>query len=220
MLLLMRRMVGPTLSVLGVVMIGGCGRLMSLRESGCTKDGDCKGDRVCQAGQCVSPGGEVTSPVASSPPPNPSSANVGETLTLDESMWTVLDVQNLGTDLEPTSSFGTAKRTSGEFLQVHYKVTNNGRKQETLLETPKIVDKGGREFGHVEMESDYIPKASKAAILETLQPSADKEFYTVIEVPADATGLRIQLTGLGVLGQKRRVDVPAAAIAADRKSVV
>ena len=135
------------------------------------------------------------------------SGKLGEAIKLDESTWTVIEAKDLGKDLKATSEFGEAKKTTGKFLQIHYKVTNNGKKQETLLETPKVLDKGGREFGHVEMESDYIPKGSKAAILETLQPSMEKDFYTVIEIPADASGLKVQLTDLGLLGEKKTVDL-------------
>lgn len=135
------------------------------------------------------------------------SGKIGEAIKLDDSTWTVIEAKDLGKDLKPTGEFAEAKKTTGKFLQVHYKVTNTGKKQETLLETPKVLDKGGREFGHVEMESDYIPKGSKAAILETLQPSMEKDFYTVIEIPADASGLKLQLTGLGLLGEKKTIDL-------------
>jgi hypothetical protein len=84
---------------------------------------------------------------------------------------------------------------------------NNGKKQQTLLDTPKIVDGKSREFGPIQGESEYVPKGSKTAILETLQPSMEKDFYTIVEVPADATGLKVQITGLGLLGDKKMIDI-------------
>ncbi|MFO0598699.1 MAG: hypothetical protein U0228_25560 [Myxococcaceae bacterium] len=36
---------------------------------GCSKDTDCKGDRICEAGVCVSPSGVSPAPVVEAPPP-------------------------------------------------------------------------------------------------------------------------------------------------------
>jgi hypothetical protein len=136
-------------------------------------------------------------------------AKLGEQVKLDESAWTVIEAKDLGKSIKATSElFADEKKdTTGKFVQVHYKVVNNGKKQETLLDTPKIVDSKSREFGPIQSESEYVPKGSKAAILETLQPSMEKDFYTIIEVPADATGLKVQVTGLGLLGDKKMVDI-------------
>jgi len=38
-----------------------CDRLGASASAGCSKDTDCKGDRVCQSGQCVAPAGSTSS---------------------------------------------------------------------------------------------------------------------------------------------------------------
>jgi hypothetical protein len=136
-------------------------------------------------------------------------AKVGEQVKLDESTWTVVEAKDLGKSIKATAEYAAdeKKNTTGRFIQVHYKVVNNGKKQESLIEEPKIVDSKGREFGPIEGESEYVPKGTKAALVETLQPSMEREYYTIIEVPADATGLKVQLTGLGFLGDKKQVDI-------------
>ncbi len=134
---------------------------------------------------------------------------LGEQVKLDDSAWTVVEAKDMGKSIKATSElFADEKKdTTGKFVQIHYKVVNNGKKQETLLDTPKIVDSKSREFGPIQGESEYVPKGSKTAILETLQPSMEKDYYTIVEVPADATGLKVQITGLGLLGDKKMVDI-------------
>ncbi len=41
------------------------------QASGCTKDTDCKGDRICEAGTCVAPGVSASSLLPPPPPPPP-----------------------------------------------------------------------------------------------------------------------------------------------------
>lgn len=46
--------------------------LLAFAQSGCTKDTDCKGDRICEAGRCVSPQAPAPTPAPeplSLPPP-------------------------------------------------------------------------------------------------------------------------------------------------------
>lgn len=136
-------------------------------------------------------------------------AKLGEQVKLDESAWTISEAKDLGKSIKATSElFADEKKdTTGKFIQIHYKVVNNGKKQETLLDTPKIVDSKSREFGSIEGEMDYVPVGTKTAILETLQPSMEKDFYAIIEVPSDATDLQVQVTGLGLTGSTEKVDI-------------
>jgi hypothetical protein len=57
------------------------------------------------------------------------------------------------------------------------------------------------------MESAYVPKGGKVPLLDTLQPSMEREYYSIIEVPADATKLKLQVHDLGILGEKKLVDL-------------
>lgn len=49
-----------------------------LAQSGCTKDTDCKGERVCEEGRCVNPTPTAPPPPAPTPPPMTSSAPANE----------------------------------------------------------------------------------------------------------------------------------------------
>jgi hypothetical protein len=132
---------------------------------------------------------------------------IGDRVKVDDSTWTVLDVKDMGSTIFATSEWalGEKKTTTGRFIRIHYKVENDAKRQETLLDVPVIVDSRDREFGPIQGESEYVPRGTKTAILETIQPSMEKDFYTIIEVPADASDLEIELTGLGLVGSKKQV---------------
>lgn len=136
-------------------------------------------------------------------------ARIGDRVSVDDSTWTVTDAKDMGKVIRATDPLfsGESKATTGRFIRIHYKVVNDGKKQEVLLDTPKIVDSKSREYGPVEGESEYVPSGTKTAILETLQPSMERDFYTIVEVPADATDLKVQLTGLGLTGTQKTVDI-------------
>jgi hypothetical protein len=137
-----------------------------------------------------------------------STSKIGETVTFDDSDWVVTEAKDAGKSLKSNSEFNEEeKKTEGKFVQIHYKVTNKGKKEEMLLDPPKVVDDKGREFGHIEMESSYVPAKGKTITLDTIQPSMSKEYWTVVEVPADAKGLKFQIHGFSLLGDKKSVDL-------------
>jgi hypothetical protein len=137
----------------------------------------------------------------------PTRARLGETITLSDSTWVVLEARDAGKVLASNSEFNEeTKTTTGRFIQVHYRITNNGTKEEMLLDRPKLVDQKGRQFGPVDMETFYIPRKAKTVGLDTIQPSLPKEYWTVIEVPADSRDLAFRVHTFSLLGPTR--DVP------------
>lgn len=153
---------------------------------------------ACKGGSSSSGGGSSSS----------STQKIGDTVTFDDSDWVVTEAKDAGKTLKSNSEFNEEeKKTDGRFIQVHYKVTNKGKKEEMLLDRPKIVDDKGREFGPIDMESFYVPAKAKSIGLDTLPPSMPRDYWTVIEVPADAKALKFQVHGFGLLGDKKNVDL-------------
>jgi len=136
-----------------------------------------------------------------------STAKMGETVTFDDSDWIVVDAKDLGKSVKSNMDETDVKKTDGKFVQVHFKVTNKGKKEEMVLDPPKVLDDKGREFGPVDMQSFYVPKDAKTLALDSLPPSMQREYYTIIEVPADAKTLKFELHGLGLFGDKKNVDL-------------
>jgi hypothetical protein len=134
-------------------------------------------------------------------------AKVGEAVLFGDSDWTVVEVKDAGKKLKANSDYGEEKVTEGRFVQVHYRVTNKGKKEEHVLDTPKVVDAKGRVFAPIDMESFYVPAKTKSLGLEALPPSQPKDYWTVVEVPGDATGLAFQIHGLGLFGDTKVVEL-------------
>ena len=74
-------------------------------------------------------------------------------------------------------------------------IANASRKEGTLRRgASKLTDLAGREFGSLDMEGIYVPKPSDMLYNEKIQPSLSRDFYTIFEVPADATGLSFKVS--------------------------
>ncbi len=129
-------------------------------------------------------------------------------MKFDDSEWVIVEARDAGKELRSNSEFtDEVKKSEGRFILVHYKVTNLGKKEEMLLDRLKIVDSMGREFGPIDMESFYVPAHAKTIGLDALQPSLQREYWTAVEVAADAQRLKLQLHGFSLLGEKRTVDL-------------
>lgn len=148
-------------------------------------------------------------PVASAVPPKTPSdtVHVGKTVTLDDSQWRIIEARDAGQSVKPNRGDYDDKRTTGRFVMVHYKVINLEKKEEMMLDRPKIQDERGREFGVIDMEGYYVPTHTKAAGLDILQPGVPREYWTVVEVPSDAVHLKIAVHGFSLLGKIELVDL-------------
>ena len=133
---------------------------------------------------------------------------MGEHVTFLDSDWVVIEAVSAGKTLKSNSEFNDeTKVTPGRFIEVHYRVTNKTAKEQMLLDRPKIVDDKGREFGPIDMESFYVPPKSKTIGLDVLQPDIPKEYWTVIEVPADASSLKFKVHGFDLMGPTKTIDL-------------
>ena len=154
----------------------------------------------------VAPPPSVVATVTASATSTP--ARIGERVAFEDSEWVVIEARSAGKTLKSNSEFmSDPKTTAGRFIQIHFRLTNKTKKEQMLLDQPKLVDARSRAFGPIEMESYYVPPKAKTIMLEVLQPDIAKEYWTVIEVPADAEGLRFEMHGFSLLGPTKSVDL-------------
>lgn len=150
-------------------------------------------------------------PAATATPPSPGQApratKAGEALKLEDSVWVVVEAKDLGKKVEANTSYGEPKETAGRFVQIRYKVTNTGKKPESVLDPPRLVDDKGRELARLDLESLYVPAKLATLGIELLPPHVEKEYATLFDVPADARGLKLQLRGFGLLGERRQIEL-------------
>lgn len=150
---------------------------------------------------------EHSAPAPGASPSVASAPKAGEPVATGDSVWVVLAAKELGNKLAPNTPYGETKRTAGRFVLVRYKVTNTGKKPESVLDPPRLVDDQGREHTRLDLESVYVPPKAVTLGIELLPPGVEREYSTIVEVPADAHGMRLQFRGLGLLGPKRQLDL-------------
>jgi hypothetical protein len=131
---------------------------------------------------------------------------IGTPLTVEEAEWLVLDVEDKGKTMKPSSEFGEEAKTDGRFIQVHFKIKNTGNKPGTLIELPKLTDSSNREFNPYDKQYSYLPKGAQQAILDTIQPSMQREYYEIFEVPADAKNLKLKIASFGLFAKNAHID--------------
>jgi hypothetical protein len=139
--------------------------------------------------------------------PTAAAAKIGQVVELADSVWVVLSAKNAGSVLKSNNEFQEPAKTDGKFIVVRFKVTNKTPKEERIVDQPKVIDSLNREFGHHDEEAFYIPKNAKTIGLEALPSSMAKEFWSVYEVPADATGLKFVARELSAFGDTKPIDL-------------
>ncbi len=183
--------------------------------------------RFCAVVLVLSCGGQAaTQTVSIAPLPSPSATPAPLEATLEQPKrradvvridkrvifadceWIIIEARDAGKKLSSNSEYNEeTKKTDGRFILVHYKLTNLTKTDQMMLDRPKITDEKERAFDPVDMESFYVPAHAKAIGLDVLSPSEPKEYWTVIEVPADAERLRFRLHGFSLVGEVRSVDL-------------
>lgn len=143
------------------------------------------------SGAGAAPTKEAAAPAATEMPPTAAPteapAAVGSDVTVGGVVWKITKAEDRGKEIK--GEFTSAK-TTARFVWVEGTVTNKGTEQ-ISISGPKVKDSTGREF---ETSSDaimVIPN-DKSCVLENANPGISKECIWVYEVPADATGLKLQ----------------------------
>lgn len=139
--------------------------------------------------------------------------SIGKGVAIGDAEWTILDIVNRGSKMKANESFEKDATTTGTFVQIHFKVSNTGKKEGTIGDVPKVVDPGGREFGTYENASSFRPKDSSGVFLDKVQPSMSKEFYEIYEVPAGVTTVSLKAHDFGIFGKDKTIalgNIPAA----------
>ena len=121
---------------------------------------------------------------------------------LPDSSWRVIAANDRGHHIDSNSEFcpHEFQRTDGRFVFVNYTVTNRTDTPEQVMNVPSIMDSRGRSFVRVDSEFCYVPPDAKMIGFATLEPGVTQEFWTIIEVPADAKDLRLHVKGFRLIG--------------------
>jgi hypothetical protein len=137
--------------------------------------------------------------------PSGPAAKIGESVVFGgDSTWVVTTARDRGKKIAAAGEHAT---TDGRFVEVTMKITNNGQKEDSILDLPALVDAQGREFKPWERSSSFLPAGGRDLAMAPLPPSLPKEFVEIYEVPADAGALKFKARALAAFGDTRFVDL-------------
>ena len=135
-------------------------------------------------------------------------ASIGKAVLVGDAEYTVIDIANRGTVMKANNEFEKDATTTGNYIQVHFKVLNKGKK-EGFLTTPKLVDGTSREFGTMENSYAYRPKGTEGIALEKVQPSMSREFTEIYELPAGVTTASMKAIDFDLFGKDKLINLGA-----------
>jgi hypothetical protein len=117
--------------------------------------------------------------------PTGPTANLGEPVTFDgDSTWVVTSARDLGREL--TRKYGEPASTEGRFVEVTFRITNLGQKEDSLFDLPPVVDGKGREYKPWADGASFLPAGKKGLMMAPLPPAIAKEYVERFEEAQDA----------------------------------
>lgn len=149
--------------------------------------------------------GQAVASTATAVPEEPTAAPkalaIGDDVLVDEMRWKILSAKDLGTTLKSDNQFIKDLKTSGRFVQVRFEMENRSK---DLLSYGglDLIDTQDRSFKNASDALQFIPQ-EEVCIFENLNPNIVKTCTVIYEVPANATGLHAQVTGLKFLGSAK-----------------
>jgi hypothetical protein len=126
------------------------------------------------------------------------SYGVGQDVQVDEVRWKVVEAVNLGATLTSENQFIENKTSGGHFVRLRFEVENRSK---DLLSFAGIdlVDDQGRSYTRASDVIGFLPQ-EELCFLENLNPNVPKTCTAIYEVPANAAGLKAELTDLKAFG--------------------
>lgn len=136
-------------------------------------------------------------------PTAPPSYGVGQDVQVDQMRWKVLAAEDLGTTLHSDNQFVKDKTSGGRFVRVRFELENLSKDMLSFAGLD-LVDAQGRTFKAASDAFAFIPQEEQC-ILENLNPNVAKSCTAIYEVPANASGLKAQVTDLKMFGSATEV---------------
>lgn len=119
---------------------------------------------------------------------------IGDLITFpNDSEWVVDEAKDLGKTAKSNNQFQENLSTEGRYVLVKFSVKNLGPKEIRVFSQPEAIDSQGRKFKTVDSATFFIPKDGKTLALEGVGPGLKKSFYTLYELPPDATAIKMEV---------------------------
>jgi hypothetical protein len=126
---------------------------------------------------------------------------IGDDVLVDEMRWKILSAEDLGNTLKSDNTFIKDLKTSGRFVKVRFEMENRSK---DLLNYAglDLVDSQERSFKNASGALSFIPQ-EEMCVFENLNPNIVKTCTVIYEIPANASGLHAEVTGLTLLGSAK-----------------
>jgi len=193
---IMKKLGKGCLIIVGVVLI--LGIIGAVMGRGGQSNGGSAAQPTAAAINAVAQPAAATAATAAPAAEAPKQHAVGEDVQVDEVRWKILEASDLGKTLKSKNQFVKDKTTSGRFVQVRFELENLSKDMLTFAGLD-LLDDQGRTFKPSSDAFQFIPN-EEACVLENLNPNVAKSCTAIYEVPANAAGLKAQVTDLKMLG--------------------
>lgn len=133
-----------------------------------------------------------TATATPAPTPTPLPA-IGQMVSVGRLNWQVTKVTVLGQRIESGNQFVAALVTSGQFIDIRYYVENTGNDPIYGAGDLRIIDDKGRTFQPARVLDIFIDEPCNTSV--SLNPGLSTTCEAIYDMPADAKGLKLEVTG-------------------------
>jgi hypothetical protein len=144
-------------------------------------------------------------PTAAPEPPTaaPKAMAIGDDVLVDEMRWKILSAEDLGNTLKSDNTYIKDLKTSGRFVKVRFEMENRSKHLLSYAGLD-LVDSQDRSFKNANNALQFIPQ-DELCVFENLNPNIVKTCTVIYEIPANASRLHAEVTGLTFLGSAKEL---------------
>lgn len=128
---------------------------------------------------------------------------IGQDVIVDEVRWKILSAESLGNKITDDNQFTKDLTTSGKFVKVRFEIENRSKDMLSYVGL-NLLDAQGRKYTSSSNAFSAIDD-SETCIIENLNPNITKICTHIYEVPADATGLKANVSDLKMFGSAEKL---------------
>lgn len=122
--------------------------------------------------------------------------HVGDVVTLPDSEWVITDVRDRGSHISGERD-ATGLTTQGSYVEVEFVLKNNSGREVSVLHPPNIIDDAGHHLAAIPHQAMYL-QSGKALGIEPIAAGSTGTFHTIIELPAKAKAVSVEVYSLSV----------------------
>jgi hypothetical protein len=147
------------------------------------------------------------SPTATPEPPAAPTpmAGLNQDVVTGKLRWNVTGATDLGQELKSDNQFIEPKTTAGKYIAVDFVIENLDTDPTSFLGVD-LIDSQERKFGASDDAFMFIDN-ERNCLIAKMNPNLPQNCTTIFEVPADATGFKLKVTGQAFGSEEQLIDL-------------